>query len=118
MASTTDLPAAPPAARQSAPVAAPADALEKLTPYGQRRGMLIIYLALTASFFLAGYFVIYWRNADMDFMIVYSALAMNDGLPQHYVDHTGYLTILSVKYWFQLLHALGVFDFYKLSAIP
>lgn len=96
----------------------PTDALDRLTPYGERRGMLIIYLALTLSFVLAGYFVIYWRNADMDLMIVYSALAMNDGLPQHYVDHTGYLTIISVKYWFQLLHSVGLLDAYRLSAIP
>src|SRR5262245_32100499 len=106
------------ASASASPAAVPADALDRLTPYGRRRGMWIIYLSLTASFFLAGYFVIYWRNADMDFMIVYSALAMNDGLPQHYLDHTGYLTILSVKYFFQLLHSVGLLDAARLSEIP
>jgi hypothetical protein len=54
----------------------------------------------------------------MDFMITYSALAMNDGKPQHFVDHTAYLTILSVKSWFQLLHSMGRLDAYTLPAIP
>jgi len=54
----------------------------------------------------------------MDFMITYSALAMNDGKPQHFLDHTAYLTILSVKSWFQLLHGIGLLDAYTLPAIP
>ena len=54
--------------------------------------------------------VIFWRNADMDFMVIYSALALNDGKPQLYFDHPAYLTILSVKFWFQLLHGLGLLD--------
>ena len=40
----------------------------------------------------------------MDFMVIYNALALNDGKPQQFFDHTAYLTILSVKFWFQLLH--------------
>src|SRR5207244_8122263 len=59
-----------------------------------------------------------WRNADMDFMVIYSALAMNDGKPQQFLDHTAYLTILSIKSWFQLLHGFGLFDAYTLPAIP
>jgi hypothetical protein len=54
----------------------------------------------------------------MDFMITYSALAMNNGKPQHFLDHTAYLTILSVKSWFQLLHSIGLLDAYTLPAIP
>jgi hypothetical protein len=54
----------------------------------------------------------------MDFMITYSALAMNDGKPQHFLDHTAYLTILSIKSWFQLLHSMGLLDAYTLPAIP
>jgi len=41
---------------------------------------------LALSFFLFGYALIYWRNADMDFMVIYNALAMNDGKPQHFFD--------------------------------
>ena len=52
---------------------------------------------LAVSFFLFGYALIYWRNADMDFMVIYNALALNDGKPQLFFDHTAYLTILSVK---------------------
>ncbi len=70
------------------------------------------------SFFLFGYALIYWRNADMDFMVVYSALALNDGKPQHFFDHTAYISILSVQYWFRLLHGLGLLDAWTLSAIP
>ena len=94
------------------------DAFARLTPFGWNGGLAIILIGLTLSFVLAGYYVIYWRNADMDFMIVYNALAMNDGKPQLFVDHPGYFTILSVKAWFASMHALGLLDGWKLSSIP
>jgi hypothetical protein len=94
------------------------DAFDRLTPLGWSGGLAAIVAALLVSFLLFGYFLIYWRNADMDFMITYSALAMNDGKPQHFVDHTAYLTILTVKSWFQLLHSMGLLDAYTLPAIP
>lgn len=94
------------------------DALERLTPFGWNGGMAVILIGLALSFFLAGYFVIYWRNADMDFMIVYNALVMNEGKPQAFFDHPSYFTILSVKAWFQFMHALGLLDAWKLSSIP
>jgi len=50
--------------------------------------------------------------------VIYNALVLNDGKPQLFFDHTGYITILSVKAWFQLLHGLGLLDFYSLSTIP
>jgi len=109
---STTIPAAEPA------TGAARDAFDRLTPLGWSGGLAAIIAALLLSFLLFGYFVIYWRNADMDFMITYSALAMNDGKPQHYVDHTAYLTILSVKSWFQLLHGMGLLDAYTLPAIP
>ncbi|MDO9059290.1 MAG: hypothetical protein Q7U92_09780, partial [Bradyrhizobium sp.] len=61
---------------------------------------------------------VYWRNADMDFMVVYNALVLNDGKPQRFFDHTAYISILSVQYWFRLLHGLGLLDAWTLSAIP
>jgi hypothetical protein len=94
------------------------DAFDRLSPLGWSGGLAAIVAALLVSFLLFGFFLIYWRNADMDFMITYSALAMNDGKPQHFVDHTAYLTILSVKSWFQLLHGMGLLDAYTLPAIP
>jgi hypothetical protein len=94
------------------------DALTRLTPFGWSGGLVFIVAVLAASFFLAGYFSIYWRTADMDFMVVYNALVMNDGKPQWFFDHTGYLTILAVKTWFQFLHSLGLLEAYSLPAIP
>src|SRR5271167_5020085 len=94
------------------------DAFDRLTFLGWRGGLAAIVAGLAASFFLFGYALIYWRNADMDFMVIYNALALNDGKPQAFFDHTAYLTILSVKLWFRLLHALGLLDAWSLSAIP
>src|SRR3979490_1261050 len=94
------------------------DAFDRLPLLGWRWGLAAITTGLAASFFLFGYALIYWRNADMDFMVIYNALALNDGKPQVFFDHTAYITILSVKYWFWLLHALGLLDAWSLSAIP
>src|SRR6266704_4880687 len=92
------------------PKAAPTDNFDRLTFLGWRWGLTAIIAGLAVSFFLFGYAVIYWRNADMDFMVIHSALTLNDGKPQYFFDHTAYITILSTKLWFQFLHALGVLD--------
>lgn len=94
------------------------DAFDRLTFLGWRRSLAAVVAGLAVSFLLFGYFVVYWRNADMDFMVVYSALAMNAGKPQQYVDHPAFLTILSVKSWFAALHQLGLLDAWTLPAIP
>jgi hypothetical protein len=94
------------------------DALDRVTFLGWRTGLVAIVLGLAASFFLFGYALVYWRNADMDFMVVYNALVLNDGKPQQFFDHTAYLTILSVEFWFKLLHGLGLLDAWTLSSIP
>src|ERR1700731_2113604 len=94
------------------------DAFDRLTFLGWRMGLAAIVAGLAASFFLFGYALIYWRNADMDFMGIYNGLALNDGKPQLFFDHTAYLTILSLKSWFRLLHALGLLAPYSLSTIP
>jgi hypothetical protein len=112
----TDISTTIPAAEPTTGVAT--DAFDRLSPLGWYGGLAAIAAALLLSFLLFGYFLVYWRNADMDFMITYSALAMNDGKPQHFLDHTAYLTILSVKSWFQLLHSMGSLDAYTLPAIP
>lgn len=97
---------------------APRDAFVGLNLLGWSGGLAALVLGLAASFLLFGYFVIYYRNADMDFMVIYSALAMNAGHPQQFMDHTAYLTILSVKGWFALLHHIGLLDAWTLPAIP
>jgi hypothetical protein len=94
------------------------DAFDHLTRIGWRKGVIAIVAGLAASFLLFGYATVYWRNADMDFMVIYNALVMNDGKPQHFFDHTAYLTILTVKSWFSLLHGIGLLDAWTLPAIP
>ncbi len=95
-----------------------ADSFERLSSLGWERSLAAIVAGLAVSFFLFGYALVYWRNADMDFMVIYNALAMNDGKPQAFFDHTAYLTILVVKSWFRLLHSLGLLDAWSLAAIP
>ncbi|THD55334.1 MAG: hypothetical protein E8A46_06570 [Bradyrhizobium sp.] len=94
------------------------DAFDRLTFLGWQWGLTAILAGMAVSFLLYGYALIYWRNADMDFMVIYNALVLNDGKPQLFFDHTGYITILSVKAWFELLHRLGLLNSYSLSAIP
>jgi hypothetical protein len=94
------------------------DAFDRLTFLGWRWGLTAIVAGMAVSFFLLGYALIYWRNADMDFMVIYNALVLNDGKPQLFFDHTGYITILSVKVWFELLHGLGLLNGFSLSTIP
>ena len=105
------------AATTGPPGNAAKDAFDRLTFLGWRWGLTAIVAGLAASFFLFGYALIYWRNADMDFMVIYNALALNDGKPQSFFDHTGYITILSVKVWFQLLHRLGLLDACIISSV-
>src|ERR1700742_278315 len=107
-----------PATITTAPPIDARDAVDPLTFLGWHWGLTAIVAGLAASFFLFGYALVYWRNADMDFMVIYDALALNDGKPQLFFDHTAYITILSVKYWFRLLHALGLLGAWSLSAIP
>src|SRR5467141_3337757 len=109
---------APASTTQPSIIAAKEDAFERLTFLGRRTGLTAIVAGLAASFFLFGYALVYWRNADMDLMVVYNALVLNDGKPQLFFDHTAYLTILSLKSWFGLLHGLGLLDAWSLSTIP
>jgi len=106
------------AATTAPPSGAARDAFDRLTFLGWRGGLAAIIAGLALSFTLFGYAVVYWRNADMDFMVIYNALVMNDGKPQVFFDHTAYLTILTVKSWFRLLHALHLLDAYTLPEIP
>jgi hypothetical protein len=94
------------------------DAVVRLTPLGWTQHLVLIVVLIAASFFLCGYFVVYWRNADMDLVVVYNALAMNDGRAQAYFDHPAFISILAVKLWFQLLHQLGLLSAWKLSLVP
>jgi hypothetical protein len=94
------------------------DAFDRLTFLGWDKGLAAIVVGLAASFFLVGYALVYWRNADMDFMVIYNALLLNDGKAQQFVDHPAYITIVSVQLWFKLLHGLGLLDAWTLSSMP
>src|SRR3979490_3221242 len=107
-----------PALKADPHIIASKDAFDRLTFLGWRWGLAAITAGLALSFFLFGYALIFWRKAGMDFMVIYNALALNDGTPQLFFDHTAYLTILSVKFWFQLLHGLGLLDAWSLSSVP
>jgi hypothetical protein len=93
------------------------DAFDRLTPLGWGKGLVLIVALMAASFFLAGYFIIYWRNADMDFMVTYSALLLNDG-KSAFFPHPAYFTVLSVKWWIQLLNSLHLLEVSSLSQMP
>src|SRR4051812_2847871 len=94
------------------------DSFDGISWLGWYYGLAAIVLGLAASFFLFGYALVYWRNADMDFMVIYNALLLNDGKPQQFFDHPAYITILSLQLWFKLLHGLGLLDAWTLSSIP
>src|ERR1700733_11500295 len=94
------------------------DTFDRLTFLGWRKGLAEIVLGLAASFFLFGYALVYWCNPDLVFVVVYNALCLNAGKPQQFFDHTAYLTILSVQFWFKLLHGLGLLDAWTLSSMP
>src|SRR5581483_11725169 len=94
------------------------DGLAPLTCAGWRWGLTLIVAGMTASFLLYGYALVYWRNADMDFMVIYNALVMNDGKPQLFFDHTAYITIISTKAWLEALHHIGLLGPYSLSTMP
>lgn len=100
------------------PVTGTGDAFARLTFLGWRGGLAATLAGLALSFILFGYATVYWRNADMDFMVIYNAFVMNDGQPQAFFDHPAYLTILAVKSWFALLHDLGLLDAWTLQAVP
>jgi len=95
------------------------DAFDRLTFLGWGNGLAAIVRVSAASFFLFGYALVYWRNADMDFMIVYNALLLNDGEPQQFVDHPAYITILSVcSSGSSCSIASGLLDASRLSDMP
>lgn len=94
------------------------DALARLTRFGWRGGLALIAAGMVLSFFAFGYFVVYWRNADMDLVVVYNALLLNDGRAQNYFDHPGTLTILSLAAWYRALHAFGLIEIASFAQLP
>ena len=83
-----------------------------------RSVLLRILLGMAASFVLFGFFYPYWRYADQDLILAYQGLLLNDGLPQEYFDHTGYLYDLAISGWYTLCHQLGFLPIDRLSQLP
>ena len=93
------------------------DAFARLTPFGWRGGLALIVCLLVFSFLLVGYFLVYWRNADMDFMVTYRSLSLGDGKYVFY-EHPAYFTIVLVHYWLMLLSKFGAIGVSALSQVP
>jgi hypothetical protein len=107
-----------PAMKIAAAVDGVSDAFDRLTFLGWRGGLAAILAGLATSFVLFGYALAYWRNADMDFMVIYNALLLDAGQPQRFFDHPAYLTIIATQSWFRLLHGLGLLEAWTLPALP
>jgi hypothetical protein len=96
----------------------PSHDFEKLFAPSYTAAMARILFAMTASFFLFGFFYPYWRYADQDLILAYQGLLLNDGRPQDYFDHTGYLYDLAIAGWYRLDHWLGILPIHALSELP
>ena len=97
----------------------PAKNLDRLLAVKNWSGSLgLILFWIVVSFFLFGYWIPYWRFADMDIMMVYQGFLLNDGKPQEFFYHPGHLHVVLTEAWLRLLHSLGVLDVVALSQIP
>lgn len=85
---------------------------------GWEKSLLAIAAGMTLSLLLIGFSMPYWKIADQDLPLAYNALLLNDGRPQEYFDHTGYLYLLLLADWYRLLHGLGVLPVHALSELP
>lgn len=79
---------------------------------------LVLAVVLAASCLALGFRLPYWRNADQDLVLAYHGLLLNDGRPQEYFDHPGYLYFLIIAGWYRLLHTLGLLEVARLSDLP
>ena len=94
------------------------NALDRILLLPWRAGLAATIAGLFVSFLAFGFWYPYWRVADMDFWIVYNGFLLNDGRPQEYFEHPGYLSILLLSGFLRALHAIGVLDVVSLSALP
>jgi len=86
--------------------------------HGWKSAILTLLAGIVVSFLLFGLWWPYWRIADQDLILAYQGLLFNDGLPQEYFDHTGYLSYLAIGAWYALLHDLGLLPIHALSEFP
>ena len=90
----------------------------KMLSFGWASSLVLLVGGMVLSFLLFGYFYTYWLYADQDFILAYQGLLYNEGLPQEYFDHTGYLSYLLIGSWYRLLHGLGLLEYHALSVMP
>jgi hypothetical protein len=86
--------------------------------YSWRTSIACILAGMLVSVLLFGLAMPYWRTADQDLILAYQGLLFNDGLPQEYFDHTGYLSYLLIGLWYKLLHAVGLLPVHAVSEMP
>jgi hypothetical protein len=85
---------------------------------GWKSSIAALLLGMAVSFLLFGFRMPYWRIADQDLILAYQGLLFNDGRPQEYFDHPGYLNHLANVGWYALLHWLGLLPVHALSELP
>jgi hypothetical protein len=86
--------------------------------YGWKTSIAGILAGMALSFLLFGFWMPYWRIADMDLTLGYQGLLFSDGRAQEYFNHTGYLNYLAIGAWYDLLHWLGLLPVHALSELP
>jgi hypothetical protein len=86
--------------------------------HGWKTSLAAIALCMALSLLLVGFSMPYWKIADQDLPLAYNALALNDGRPQEYFEHTGYLFHLLLAAWYRLLHWFGLLPVHALSELP
>lgn len=90
----------------------------KLIFPGWKMSLVAIAAGMALSLLLVGYWMPYWKIADQDLPLAYNGLLLNDGRPQEYFEHTGYLYHLLLAAWYRLLHGLGLLPVHALSKLP
>lgn len=73
---------------------------------------------MVVSPLLIGFRQPYWAHADQDLVLAYHGLLFNQGLPQEYFDHPGYIYFLVIAGWYRLLHTLGLMPVITLAGLP
>jgi hypothetical protein len=86
--------------------------------HGWKSSIAALLLGMAVSFLLFGFRMPYWRIADQDLILAYQGLLLNDGRPQEYFDHPGYLNHLANAGWYALLNGLGLLPVHALSELP
>jgi hypothetical protein len=97
----------------------PANNFDRLLIIKNWNGSLaLIVFWVIVSFFAFGYWIPYWRFADMDIMMMHQGFLLNDGKPQDFFYHPGHLHVVLTEAWPRFLHWLGVVDVVALSKMP